>query len=221
MRNFLDISVYKLGLITAVIMWFFLVTDVFPRLYIPLEVGGANVGFWLTHLLLYDIIWLVVYFLQANLGTPALLRRSRSPHGVSQVLDWLIAIAAFLCFFAAFGARTLTSYMTMSLCVAVAGAAQSIFFYQERRRRLPVDTSPAGTILPIAYPPDIDEGNPYNDVPDMGIDNPPISGGIGDEDGIFTTPDDAIDDLPDDYTPFDEAFDQNAKDGTRDTGAPT
>ncbi len=133
MSEFRKISIYKVGVLVAIVSWLMDVTGFSGRF---LQTFPFAFGFFVVHGLLFAFFWLVIYFLERNFGIPLIVRSMRSRQGVALWLDGLVLIIVPLCWMASFGQRTLSDYQIGVGLLLLLAALQSFWFGHEPRRAL-------------------------------------------------------------------------------------
>jgi len=128
--HFYEISLYKVGLLTAVASWFLYKsggTNRLPRF----EMMGTEGGFFVVHGLIFLSIWFIIYFFERNFGVPRLFRSIRSRQGTALWLDVVAILTTVVCLIFSFGFGTLSTYQIGGALVLSTAAAQSIMIGRE------------------------------------------------------------------------------------------
>ncbi len=167
--------IYKIGLSTCILAWIFNRTGVFPRYQPHIIVLGNDVGFYITHVVLFLVVWFIFYFLERSFGSPDWISDMNSRQGTSQYLDIFVLLTCFLVGSVSIGAGTLSPYLTLGLILAILAALQSFLLGRERRTRFNRQSSSSTTnivpITPTPLPQEESQNNLQSDsepIPDPG-----------------------------------------------------
>jgi len=128
--HFYEISLYKVGILTAVASWFLYKSGGTSRLP-RFEVMGIDGGFFAIHGLIFLGIWFIIYFFERNFGVPQLFRSIRSRQGTALWLDVVAIFTVVVCLTFSFGFGTLSAYQIGGALILFTAAAQSIMIGRE------------------------------------------------------------------------------------------
>lgn len=131
------ISLYKIGLLVALVAWYLERVGILPGLLPPLTFLGIAWGFWLFMLLLIGAIYFLIWFGEKMLwpftGVPEWVERLRGNEGSTRYADYLLLIIVVLFGLYSIGSQTLSPYGVLAFAMAIAGASQSLRGYQETK----------------------------------------------------------------------------------------
>lgn len=85
------VSLYEVCLVTFLVFWFLERIHVFAQLTPVVRVSGVNIGFALSRLAVFALIWFVMWYLDRNLQ-PMFVQGMRSHQGVAKGVDFGILL---------------------------------------------------------------------------------------------------------------------------------
>lgn len=85
------VSLYEVCLVTFLVYWFMERLGVLAQLTPVVRLSGVNIGFILSRLTVFALIWFVMWYLDRNLQ-PMFVQGMRSHQGVARGVDFVILL---------------------------------------------------------------------------------------------------------------------------------
>lgn len=127
-----SVSLYEVCLAAVLIFWFLERVGMFALLTPVLFVGGVYVGFFVSRLIAFLLIWFVLWYMDKNLQ-PQAARGMRSHQGVAKGFDLFILLVCLAVLAAGLGAGYGTfSYFWLMTVLVGAAAVHSLVVGRER-----------------------------------------------------------------------------------------
>jgi hypothetical protein len=126
------VSLYEVCLVTFLVFWFLERIHVFAQLTPVVRVSGVNIGFALSRLAVFALIWFVMWYLDRNLQ-PMFVQGMRSHQGVARGVDFVILLVCLTLVFISFRvAYTASPYLGLMAGLVAVAAAYSFVTGGER-----------------------------------------------------------------------------------------
>lgn len=138
------VSLYEVNLLAILLFWFLERVGVLARLTPRLPFGDLDLGFGVTRLVLFILVWFMLWYLDTNFRPkPRWLIGMRSHQGITKGFDWLILLAGFSTLILIYGYQIRNPYLSFIGVMAIFAALHSLITGREPQ------VHPEGHDLPI------------------------------------------------------------------------
>lgn len=126
------VSLYEVCLVTFLVFWLLERIHVFAQLTPVVRVSGVNIGFALSRLAVFALVWFVMWYLDRNMQ-PMFVQGMRSHQGVARGVDFGISLVCLTLVVISFRvAYTAYSYLGLMAGLVAMAAAYSFVTGGER-----------------------------------------------------------------------------------------
>lgn len=127
-----SVSLYEACLVTFLVFWFLERIHLFAQLTPVIRVSGVNIGFALSRLAVFGLIWFAMWYLDRNLQ-PMFVQGMRSHQGVARGVDFIILLVCLTLLFISFRVTfTASPYLGLMAGLVAVAATYSFITSGER-----------------------------------------------------------------------------------------